>query len=100
MYNYEVNNPLRNKCHKAPPHPVFLFVGEIFLRNQKMIRLFFFLNFSLRSPRSTSPQRTTQLIAGHSRNVSPSFADSTFSAVHAALNKRQVQVFYLIFNVF
>ncbi|CAF4826729.1 unnamed protein product [Rotaria sp. Silwood1] len=46
----------------------------------------------LRSPRSNSPQRPTQASRPHSRNVSPSFADSTFSAVHAALNKRQVQV--------
>lgn len=46
----------------------------------------------LRSPRSISPQRATQASRPHSRNVSPSFADSTFSAVHAALNKRQVQV--------
>ncbi|CAF4163203.1 unnamed protein product, partial [Rotaria sp. Silwood2] len=44
----------------------------------------------LRSPRSISPQRQTSL--SRSRNVSPSFADSTFSAVHAALNKRQVQI--------
>ena len=48
--------------------------------------------FSLRSPRSVSPQRHTQASRPHSRNVSPSYADSTFSAVHAALNKRQVQV--------
>ncbi|CAF4135726.1 unnamed protein product, partial [Rotaria sp. Silwood2] len=46
----------------------------------------------LRSPRSNSPQRPTQASRPHSRNVSPSFADSTFSAVQAALNKRQVQV--------
>ncbi|CAM4772379.1 unnamed protein product [Rotaria magnacalcarata] len=44
----------------------------------------------LRSPRSISPQRQTSL--PRSRNISPSFADSTFSAVHAALNKRQVQI--------
>ncbi len=55
--------------------------------------LFILLNlFRLRSPRSVSPQRPTQASRPHSRNVSPSFADSTFSAVHAALNKRQVQV--------
>lgn len=48
--------------------------------------------FRLRSPRSVSPQRPTQPSRPHSRNVSPSFADSTFSAVHAALNKRHVQV--------
>jgi hypothetical protein len=53
--------------------------------------------FSLRSPRSISPQRHTQVTLSHSRNVSPSFADSTFSAVHAALNKRQVQVKYSLF---
>ncbi|CAF4083580.1 unnamed protein product [Rotaria magnacalcarata] len=46
----------------------------------------------LRSPRSNSPQRPIQASRPHSRNVSPSFVDSTFSAVHAALNKRQVQV--------
>ena len=46
----------------------------------------------LRSPRSVSPQRQTQASRPHSRNVSPSFADSTYSAVHAALSKRQVQV--------
>ncbi|CAF3848033.1 unnamed protein product [Rotaria sordida] len=46
----------------------------------------------LRSPRSVSPQRQTQTSLSRSRNVSPSFADSTFSAVHAALNKRQVQI--------
>ncbi|CAF5002701.1 unnamed protein product, partial [Rotaria magnacalcarata] len=40
--------------------------------------------------RSISPQRQTSL--PRSRNISPSFADSTFSAVHAALNKRQVQI--------
>lgn len=51
-----------------------------------------FLNFSLRSPRSISPQRQLSGTVLRSRNVSPSFADSTFSAVHAALNKRQVQV--------
>ncbi|CAF3320875.1 unnamed protein product [Rotaria socialis] len=45
----------------------------------------------LRSPRSNSPQRPIQASRPHSRNVSPSFVDSTFSAVHAALNKRQVQ---------
>ncbi|CAF1509878.1 unnamed protein product [Rotaria sordida] len=50
-------------------------------------------NYSrLRSPRSNSPQRPTQASRPHSRNVSPSFADSTFSAVQAALNKRQVQI--------
>lgn len=52
--------------------------------------------FRLRSPRSVSPQRPTQSPRPHSRNVSPSFADSTFSAVHAALNKRHVQVNYRI----
>ncbi|CAF0803068.1 unnamed protein product [Rotaria sp. Silwood1] len=46
----------------------------------------------LRSPRSISPQRQVQTSIIRSRNVSPSFADSTFSAVHAALNKRQVQI--------
>lgn len=49
-------------------------------------------SFRLRSPRSVSPQRPTETSRPHSRTVSPSFADSTFSAVHAALNKRQVQV--------
>ncbi|CAF4326856.1 unnamed protein product, partial [Adineta steineri] len=45
----------------------------------------------IRSPRSHSPQRPTQASRPHSRNVSPSFGDSTFSAVNAALSKRQVQ---------
>lgn len=57
-----------------------------------------FCAFRLRSPRSVSPQRPTQTSRPQSRNVSPSFADSTFSAVHAALNKRQVQVLNSYFN--
>lgn len=42
------------------------------------------------SPRSKSPQLRTRSISPRAR--SPAFADATFSAVQAALNKRQLQV--------
>lgn len=77
---------------------------EISGKKENMFEKFLhILSFRLRSPRSNSPQRASQASRPHSRNVSPSFADSTFSAVHAALNKRHVQVngspFFVIFSL-
>ena len=42
--------------------------------------------------RSSSPTKRTRSISPLGRSRSPAFADATFSAVQAALNKRQLQV--------